>query len=139
MKGYVVEYTTPYEGLAEKVFVPADMYVSFLTCINDQKAEVMTAVLTDLCEYLEKGTKMVMTEDDIPILIPVLDAESFGWLATVGSHQDGKHIFIPDTQLEDVVRRSREKGSSLTLLRWTNKIMFGLADPATGERRFDLE
>lgn len=108
MKGYLVDYTTPYKDVASKVFIPAELYVAFLTCIDDQNAEVTAAVLT---EY--------HGED-----IPVANAESFGWLADIGDENHEKIIFIPDGHLDDVAHTLRLNGYRLSLIRWTNKIMF---------------
>lgn len=116
MKSYSVEYTTPYKT-SEQVFIPADLYVSFLNCINDQHGEVIQAVLTE----------------SIPETVPVLDIASFGWVATVGNNMDGKRIFIPDTELNEVVRKIKTRGSSLILLHWTNYVVSGLDYPIIKE------
>lgn len=112
MKGYAVEYCTPYK-VTGRVFVPADMYIAFLTCIGDQKSEITKAVLTET----------------IPENTPVLDAASFGWVAIVGNSADGKRIFISDTELNEVVRKIRTQGTSLTLLHWTNNVISELDNP----------
>lgn len=116
MKGYAVEYTTPYKT-SEQVFIPSDMYVSFLTCIKDQHGEVMQAVLTE----------------SVPEKVPVLDAASFGWVATVGNNIEGKRIFIPDVELNEVLHQIRTRGNSLTLLHWTNNVVSGLDYPIINE------
>lgn len=110
MKGYLVEYTTPYKDVANKAFIPAELYVAFLTCIADRKADVTAAVLT---EY--------PGED-----IPVADSESFGWVAKLGDIDNGKTIFIPEGHLNEVADKIRLNGSQLSLLHWTNKIVFDI-------------
>lgn len=112
MKGYAVEYCTPYKAIG-RVFVPADMYIAFLTCIGDQKGEITKAVLTET----------------IPENTPVLDAASFGWVAIVGNSADGKRIFISDTEFNEVVRKIRTQRTSLTLLHWTNNVISELDNP----------
>lgn len=110
MKGYLVEYTTPYQVEERKAFVPSEMYVPFLTCINDSKAEVTSSVLTE----------------NMPEDIPLMDKDTFGWLAAVGNDADGKRIFIPDTQLDNVICKMRMNNSGLVLITWTNRIVSGL-------------
>lgn len=112
MKGYEVEYHTMYKENGQ-AFVPSDLYVSFLTCISDQGGEVTKAVLTE----------------NIPENVPVLDVNSFGWVATIGSSADEKRIFIPDEKLSAIIRKIRMRGTGLTLLHWTNHVISGLNYP----------
>lgn len=110
MKGYLVDYITCYKDGTKKIFVPAANYVSFLICLEDRSAEVTAAVLT---EYPGEN-------------IPVADSESFGWVAKLGDINNGKTIFIPEEHLNDVANKIRLNGSQLSLLHWTNKIVFDI-------------
>ncbi|MGO5097614.1 hypothetical protein ACTQ34_17725 [Agathobaculum sp. LCP25S3_E8] len=52
-----------------------------------------------------------------------MDKDTFGWLAAVGNDADGKRIFIPDTQLDNVICKMRMNNSGLVLITWTNRIV----------------